>query len=105
MYETFPQVHPSSPASKPGLLARICGQPPFFSPEQQLLDWVVGVMVVLVFLFAAENAIIGVPLVLPDVAGALFFLGLYYLGRFKRAPVKLIGTIAFGSKMLLLSLV
>jgi len=104
MYETFSQVRPSSSESKPNLLTRICGQPPLFSPEHQLLNWLVGVMVVLVFLFAAENAIIGVPLVAPDVAGGLFYLGLYYLGRFRRAPVKLIGNVVFGANLLLLTL-
>ena len=104
MYEALPQAAPATSANKPNLLTRICGQPPLFSPEQQLLNWLMGVMAALVLLYAVENALIGVPLVWPDVAGALFFFGLYSLGRFKRTPLKLLATVTFGSNMLLITL-
>src|SRR5512142_814245 len=103
MYETIAQVRPTISDSKPNLVTRICGQPPLFSPEQQLLNWMVGVMVVLILLYAVENAMIGVPLVLPNLAGALFFLIIYALGRLRRAPVALLATITFGSNILLVT--
>lgn len=104
MVDTLSQTRPFTPGTRPSLLNRICGQPPLFSPEQQLLNWLVGIMVALVCLYAVENAIIGVPLIWPDLAGGLFFLGIYWLGRFKRAPIKLVATLVFGSNILLVTL-
>ncbi len=104
MYETFPSAHPVASESRPNLLMRICGQPPLFSAEQQLLNWLAGVMIALVILYAVENAMIGVPLVWPNVAGSLFFLAIYLLGRFRRAPLLLLATITFGSTLLLVTL-
>ncbi len=87
MYGTFPQGRPSSSKAKPNLIIRVCGRAPLFSPEQQLLNWMTGAMIVTSFLFAAENTMVGVPLVTPMLAEALLFGVIYYLGRFRRAPL------------------
>jgi len=104
MHETFPQVASSSSESKPNLIIRICGQPPLFSPQQQLLNWMTGAMIVTSFLFAAENVIIGVPLVWPILVQALFYIVMYYLARFRQAPLVPIANIVFASNILLLPL-
>ena len=46
-------------------------------------------------LFALENAIVGIPFVGPLILTTSVFLGLHYLGRFKRATVKLLGNVTF----------
>lgn len=104
MYESFVQAGPISSANKPNLLTRLCGQPPLFSPEQQLLNWLVGALAVALLFFAANNAIVGIPLVAPLIAGAAFYFVLYALGRFRQVPVAPLATVAFGSNILFLTL-
>ncbi len=102
MQDTFPQVRSLTSGVKSSLIARICGQPPLFSPEQQLLNWLTGAMVGMSILFAAWNLVIGVQLVTPLLAQALFYALIYYLGRFKRAPLALLSSITFASNILML---
>ncbi len=104
MYQTFSSARPMAAESRPNLLMRICGQPPLFSPEQQLMNWLTAVWTVLIILFTTENAIIGVPLVSTNIVGVLFYGALYFFGRFRRTPVTKLAHINFAASMLLTTL-
>ena len=102
MHDIVPKVHPTASETRPGLINRICGQPPAFSPELQLLNWMTGGMIVASFLFAAENILIGVPLVWPMLVQALFYAVMYYLGRTQRASLQRLTPIVFITNILLI---
>jgi adenylate cyclase len=76
-------------------LTQICGQPPLFSLERQMLSWLTVLTALTLFLASIENAILHIPGVGLSILVGAVHLGLYVLVRFKHASVSLIGCIVF----------
>ncbi len=95
MYDTVPQSRYQVPQNMPNLLARICGQPPRFSLERQMLGWLMIFTAMTCWLSAVWNSVVGIPDLAVLAIGGGIFLVLYYLIRFTQTPVMLIGDLAF----------
>ncbi len=95
MDQTFPAIHAAASGNRPSLLMRICGEPPRFSPERQMLAWLMFGTAVTCWLSAAWNSIIGVPDIAVLAIGGGFWLLLYYLTRFTPLSLTLIADLSF----------
>ncbi len=103
MPETFTPVRPPASENKPNLLSRICGQPPRFSPERQMLAWLMFFTAVTCWLSALWNHMMGIPDIAVLAIGGAVWLGLYYLIRVRHSPVILVGNLAFAFVLVELS--
>jgi hypothetical protein len=94
MYESLPQTREQASGHRASLLTQICGDPRLFSPERQLLNWLLIFTSGNALVFAVEKTIVGIPFVAPLLVAGMIYLALYYLARFKRASLMLLGNVA-----------